>query len=755
MKNCRSFEKQLTAYLHGELASQKVQALEEHLAGCAACRAELESERMTLELLGETLEAAPAPAELPAWSVMPQKALKVRSWVPVDKRMFKIRLVSLAVTGCVAVLFLMFAGSVVTMSVASKSQVCFEGQTFERPKMTLRKLRAPVKARKIRKPKLADGYSVPAENSLSDLSVLEMPAVAGSGAMSGYDYRSNFFGDDGSQARALGFDEFEDMLRGAGEKVVSDQVASADFSRDKSWYFSGDSAFLKESKDKADTQIEAKFVEMPVGVLNELRIGYCDVDTDSDGITDEGAVFSARRRLDPEPKKKERKPAEFNPYVMTVNNAFSTFSIDVDTASYSLARGSLIRRQIPEPESVRTEEFVNSFDYDYRPPAGDQTFSVHSELAPSPFRPNLDALKIGVKGRRIGRDDNRGAVLTLLIDTSGSMSTPERLGLIKESLALLIEQLSPNDEVAIVQFGNGARLVREHTPARKKDVLLDAVNSLQAGGPTQFDLGLQLGYEQATAGFRAGDSNRILILSDGVANLGELDPEAILEQVSEYRKKGIYLSVLGFGAGTYDDELLEQLADRGDGSYVYIDTMDEARRQFVDQLASTLHVIASDVKIQVEFNPRRVRRYRQLGYENRQLTKEQFRDDTVDAGEVGSGQSVTALYDVELHPNGSPSEPIATVYVRYRRADTGAIEEISHQVTDADCAASFAAADPRFKVAVCAAEFAEHLRRSPYADGTAPGEIATQLAPAMKALDLDKDVETLHELISIVDRMEH
>lgn len=749
MKNCRSFEKQLTAYLHGELAPQEVQILEEHLAGCGRCRAELESERMTLELLGETLEAAPAPTELPAWSVMPQKSRPALPVSPLDRRLFKVRLISLAVAACFAVMFVMIAGSYTCMRVVGKSEVAFEGRTVQRPKMTLKKLQSPVKARKIRQPKVADAYSIP----VSKMSALNMPAVAGlSSAESAYgDMPDVYYAGDRSQARALkmGSREFEDTL-----EVASDQVARTDSPQDKRWGFSGDSAFLKASIKENDA---VEMEELPFEIMNELRVGYSDADTDSDALSDEVAGLTARqlRRLDPAPKKKERKPAAFNPYVMTVNNAFSTFSIDVDTASYGLARSSLIRRKIPEPESVRTEEFVNSFDYDYRPPAGDQTFTVHSELAPSPFRPNLDALKIGVKGRRIGRDDHRGAVLTLLIDTSGSMSTPERLGLIKESLALLIDQLSPNDEVAIVQFGNGARLVCEHMPVSKKEILLDAVESLQAGGPTQFDLGLQLGYEQATSGFRAGDSNRILILSDGVANLGELDPDAILEQVSAYRKKGIYLSVLGFGAGTYDDELLEQLADRGDGSYVYIDTMDEARRQFVDQLAATLHVIASDVKIQVEFNPRRVRRYRQLGYENRQLTKEQFRDDTVDAGEVGSGQSVTALYDVELHPNGSSDEPIATVYVRYRRADTGAIEEISHQVTDAECAASFEAADPRYQVAVCAAEFAEHLRRSPYADGTDAAEIAKQLAPAVRALNLDDDVETLQELISIVDRMEH
>ena len=212
--------------------------------------------------------------------------------------------------------------------------------------------------------------------------------------------------------------------------------------------------------------------------------------------------------------------------------------------------------------------------------------------------------------------------------------------------------------------------------------------------------------------------------------------------------------MLGFGAGTYDDDLLERLANNGDGMYAYIDTLDEARHLLVDQLAATLHVIASDVKIQVEFNPARVLRYRQLGYENRQLTKEQFRDDTVDAGEVGSGQSVTALYDVKLKPDGPMDEPIATVYVRYRRADNGAIEEISSRVTDAVRAQRFEDADVRFQLAACTAEFAERLRRSPYAEGTEITDIAGRLYPVTLKLDLDEQVKELGRLISIASGIE-
>jgi Ca-activated chloride channel family protein len=469
------------------------------------------------------------------------------------------------------------------------------------------------------------------------------------------------------------------------------------------------------------------------------------------GIIDENSKVTIMDAIDDElvVPPAAREPAEYNPYVMAAENAFSTFSIDVDTASYGLARSQIFSGVLPEPESVRTEEFVNSFDYDYRPPAGAQTFSVYNEMAPSPFRSRMEILKVGVKGRRIGRDDHRGAVLTLVVDTSGSMSSPERIGLVKQSLGLLLDQLNPSDKVAIVQFGGDARLVSEHTPVSEKEALLAAIDALQPGGPTQFDKGLELGYQVAVNAFQAGDSNRIIIMSDGVANLGELEPDAILNQVEAYRKKGIYLSVLGFGAGTYDDHLLESLANRGDGAYAYVDTIDEARHLFVDQLAATLHVIASDVKIQVEFNPKRVVRYRQIGYENRQLTQEQFRDDSVDAGEVGSGQSVTALYEVELALEVAPRDPIATVYVRYRRTDNQAIEEINSRVTDASRVDQFEEASPRFRLAACVAEFAERLRCSPYADGTEMINIIERLQPVAAALDLDGQVQELLQLISM------
>ena len=706
-------------------------------------------------------------AAVPAWQVKRRYRLH-SGWIAP-------RIKALVVTALFFSVLFLFSGLFVVFSVAPKSEHYFcPPEPISRPRMELKKLQVPVNMSKDKsapKPKLRKRVVA----SKPDVAVDEIQIPEISGVKGGMDY---YVEDESS----LGFSM---PAEPAPQRVQT--VSGASIQRPKMRLKKPKVKVLKHAKPLNTTRIVTKVRKagMPDIQLPEMSgTGMGDIGAEGTGFagfeledaTESVSVFGAAVSIEETdgagedlfgapaaqpaewdddlffgevaaPAKTAPAPA-FNPYILAAENAFSTVSIDVDTASYGLARRKLLDNTLPEPESVRTEEFINSFDYNYRPPAGRRMFSVHKAMAPSPFRPGTELLKIGIKGRRIGRDDHRGAVLTLVIDTSGSMSTPERLGLVKKSLALLLDRLDPEDRVAIVQFGAQARLVKEHTPARDKAALLAAIDALQPGGPTQFDQGLQLGYEQARTGFSAGDSNRIIILSDGVANLGELDPEEILAQVGENRKKGIYLSVLGFGAGTYDDDLLERLANRGDGTYVYIDSMEEAHRVFVEQLASTLHVIASDVKIQVEFNPDRVLSYRQIGYENRQLTKEQFRDDSVDAGEVGSGQSVTALYEVKLRPGGSERDPVATVYVRYRRADNGVVEEISSVVRDSNRWKSFEQAPPRFRLAACAAEFAERLRRSPYSEGIAFRQIQSRLIPVITELELDRQVKELSDLMN-------
>ncbi len=438
-----------------------------------------------------------------------------------------------------------------------------------------------------------------------------------------------------------------------------------------------------------------------------------------------------------------RSAGGINPFVAAAEQPFSTFSIDVDTASYSLARRYLLEGQLPPPESVRTEEFVNYFEYDYAPPKG-ATFAVHTDCGPSRFGRGLSLLKIGVKGRRLGREEQKKAVLTLLIDTSGSMATPDRMGLLQDALTEMVERLDPADKIAIVQYDSQPRLLLEHTPVSEKRKILDTIQNLRTSGSTALAAGMRLAYATAARGFDSAAANRVLLLSDGMANLGTTSAEEILKSVADYRRQGISLSVFGFGSGSYNDAMLETLADKGDGVYAFIDSPAEGRRVLADELSAAINMIARDVKIQVEFNPQRVKKYRQLGYENRQLKKEQFRDDRVDAGEIGSGQSVTALYELELQ--GDPRAPLGVVRIRCRNALTGLIEEIEQPIMPPDSAASFAGMDARFRLAAAAAHFAEILRGSPYAAGSQFEDVARVLRPVALELNLDQRIQELLRL---------
>ncbi len=443
----------------------------------------------------------------------------------------------------------------------------------------------------------------------------------------------------------------------------------------------------------------------------------------------------------------EYPPQVFNPIVESSQNAFSTFGIDVDTASFTLARRYLLQGRRPPEGAIRVEEFVNAFEYAYRPPERD-TFAVYADRTRSPFRPSMDLLRVAVRGKVIGRDRMRPSMLTFVIDTSGSMNTPDRLDLIRKSLGMLVDHLGPQDTVSIVTFGSEARLVLDQAPASQPNAIRAAVNGLQTAGSTHLEGGLRLGYEVAARHFRSGAINRVLLLSDGVANLGAATAGEILAQVERNRKQGIYCSIFGFGQGNYNDAMLEALADKGDGVYRFIDSAAEARRAFVDDLAATLCVIARDVKIQVQFDPARVTRYRQVGYENRHLEKEQFRDDTVDAGEVGAGQSATALYEIEVA--GNAAEPLGTVRLRWKDADTGAVQERAVPIKAGDRYASFDQAPVRFRLAAGVAEFADLLRRNPFTAGTTVRDVAGVIRPAALELNLDQQVQDLVRMVNAV-----
>ena len=323
----------------------------------------------------------------------------------------------------------------------------------------------------------------------------------------------------------------------------------------------------------------------------------------------------------------------------------------------------------------------------------------------------------------------------------------------RDALALLLEQLAPHDRLQLIAFDDHARLLLDATPAADRAAILAAFDRLQCRGSTNLEDGMREAYALAARAFVPGGENRVILISDGVANLGADSAADILARIDAHRRQGITCTVFGVGRGAYNDRMLEELANRGDGSYRFLDSPAEVRRAFVDDLAATLNTIATDVKIQVEWSPSAVGRYRQLGYENRALTKEQFRDDTVDAGEVGSGQSVTALYEIERMEPAPRGQPLGWVRVRYRRVDTQAIEEIERPILLRDLAPRLEAARPELRLAACAAEFAELLRRSPHAAGGRFAEVARLLRPVALEMKLDTRVAELARLVELAQGM--
>ncbi|MFY0527976.1 vWA domain-containing protein [Archangium gephyra] len=402
-----------------------------------------------------------------------------------------------------------------------------------------------------------------------------------------------------------------------------------------------------------------------------------------------------------------------NPFVTAAEDRLSTFSIDVDTASYTLARRKLLEGTPPPREAVRVEEFLNYFRYTYPEPQG-APLAVHLDAAPSPFTPGRHLLRVGVQGKRLSVSERKPAHLTFLVDVSGSMQSPDKLPLAKRSLRMLVDNLRDGDTVALVTYAGGVRLALPPTGLEHKALIHAAIEDLTAGGSTAMSSGIQLAYQQAMKQLDGRSLSRVLILSDGDANVGPSSHEEILKLIRGHVKEGITVTTVGFGMGNYKDTLMEQFADQGNGNHYYVDSLLQARRIFQEQLGGTLEVIAQDVKLQVEFDPAQVARYRLVGYENRDIADRDFRDDKVDAGELGSGHTVTALYELELKPGAG--EGLATVRLRAKRPRGETASERTYRFPARALAASFpeASGDLRFATAVMGA--AELLRRSPHAE---------------------------------------
>ncbi|SBT45436.1 vWA domain-containing protein [Micromonospora narathiwatensis] len=438
----------------------------------------------------------------------------------------------------------------------------------------------------------------------------------------------------------------------------------------------------------------------------------------------------------------------------TEDDPRSTFGVDVDTASYGYARRLIMDGRLPERTAVRPEEFVNSFRQDYAEPAGDG-FAVHVDGARLPQTHEASGevrlMRVGLQTRAEDEESRPDAALTFVIDVSGSMSEPGRLDLVKDALHTLVDQLRRTDSIAIVEFSGEARVVREMTRVSDAEELHDAVDSLHAQDSTNLEAGLVLGYRVARDGFRTGGTNRVIVLSDGLANTGRTEAEPILRRVRDEAAKEIAL--LGVGVGSeYGDELMEQLADKGDGFVVYVSERAQARKVFVRQLPATLSVRALDAKVQVSFEPTAVRSYRLIGYDNRAIDDEDFRDDRVDGGEVGPGHSVTALYAVRLAAEVPSSARIARVQVRWTDPGNREAAEAYESVTAADLNRAFGEASPRLRTCYAAAYFAQSLQAGPYGREVRLGDLATIAERAGAATD-DAEVKDLAKVIHLADEL--
>ena len=423
-----------------------------------------------------------------------------------------------------------------------------------------------------------------------------------------------------------------------------------------------------------------------------------------------------------------------NRFLKVTDNPLSTFSIDVDAASYSNIRRFLNQGQLPPAGAVRIEEMVNYFTYQYPQPVKNEPFSINTEISDAPWNKDHKLVLIGLQGKKIPTEKLPASNLVFLIDVSGSMQDPLKLPLVKASMKMLVDQLREEDKISMVVYAGAAGLVLEPTSGDEKTKIKDAIDKLEAGGSTAGGAGIKLAYKTARENFVKGGNNRVILCTDGDFNVGESSDDAMERMIEQERKSGVFLTVLGYGMGNYQDAKMQKLADKGNGNHAYIDGISEAKKVLVNEFGGTLFTIAKDVKLQVEFNPAKVQGYRLIGYENRMLAKEDFNDDKKDAGELGSGHTVTALYEVipvgvksdflqkvdslKYQKNTAPlisssqTEEILTVKFRYKAPDGDVSKLIEHPVLDKQVALTKTSDNFRFAAAV--AQFGLLLRESEY-----------------------------------------
>lgn len=403
-----------------------------------------------------------------------------------------------------------------------------------------------------------------------------------------------------------------------------------------------------------------------------------------------------------------------NVFISTKEEAVSTFSIDVDNASYSNVRRFLEYGETPPPDAVRIEEMINYFDYSYPNPKGEHPFSIYTEVSDAPWNTQHKLVHIGIQGKRIDNSDLKPCNLVFLIDVSGSMEDKNKLPLLKESFYMLLDELSDQDRVSLVVYASASGVVLESTPASNKKDIKKALNNLSAGGSTAGGAGIQLAYDICQKNLIQDGNNRVILATDGDFNVGQSSNEELVDLITEYRQKyDIYLTICGFGMGNYKDDKMEQISNAGNGNYFYIDSEKEAEKVFVKDLRANMFTIAKDVKIQVEFNPDYVTEYRLVGYENRVLNNEDFEDDKKDAGELGAGHTVTAIYEIITKSTANQPEELMALRLRYKpiKSQTSILLEKSVKSSDY---VKLDKSSKNFKFSASVAAFGMLLRNSSY-----------------------------------------
>ncbi len=480
------------------------------------------------------------------------------------------------------------------------------------------------------------------------------------------------------------------------------------------------------------------------GAAPLLRGGAINMVTKSGAVDHDNAFVVDGLNLPAQPPRAFYAPIAEHDYIDAQKQRTTTFSIDVDGASYANVRRFLTAKLVPPPDAVRVEEMVNYFTYRYPQPTDGRPVAISAEVAACPWATEHRLLRVGLQAKTVEQWKLAPNNLVFLLDVSGSMDNPDRLPLVQSAMRLLVDQLAPTDTISIVVYAGAAGLVLPPTPASQKDVILHALDSLKAGGSTAGGDGIELAYKVATDNFLPNGNNRVILATDGDFNVGLADLDGLGKLIEEKRKSGVYLTCIGVGTDNLQDGRIEMLADKGNGNYYYLDTIDEAKKVFATQLTGTLVAVADDVKVQIELNPALVASYRQIGYENRAMANKDFEDDKKDAGELGSGQSVTALYEI-VPARGAGRGQLATINLRYKDPGAPTSQLISAVANDEGKSTYEASPDTQFAAAV--AEFGMLLRNSKHKGRASLADVAA-LTRAMQGEDMEGFRK---ELIGLVD----